>query len=189
MKLIAAVLGALVAAVALTATSLASEGDDGRSADRLFGGGRFQFDFDQGPGELVLPRDISIEATGDGRSGSGTRYYGNPSRATRAPAHDLDCLRVEGNRAVVGHVQVGTVPPDTVQFFEDNGPIGPDPADRISPIFLMTAEEVTQYMPRGFPRVCPSTTPPADWGNVWVDLDYGDIAVVEGTEDEDEDDD
>ena len=184
MKLIAAVLGALVAAVALTATSFASEGEDAR-ADRLFGGGRFHFDFDPGPGQLVLPRDISIDAQGHGASGSGTRFYGNPNRPTPAPAHDLDCLKVEGNRAVVGHRIEGQVPPDTVQFFEDNGPIGPDPADRISPIFLMTAEEVAQYMPRGFPRVCPSATPPADWGTVWTELEAGDISITEDREDDD----
>ena len=180
MKLIAACIGALLAAVALTATSFASEGNDGLNADHIFGGGQFRFDFDLGPGELVLPRDISIDATGHGGSGSGTRYYGLPTRATPAPAHDLDCLRVEGNRAVVGQVQEGVVPPNTVQFFEDNGPIGPDPADRISPIFAMNAEEVARYMPRDYPRVCPSTTPPADWGNVWADLEYGDISITEG---------
>jgi hypothetical protein len=179
MRLIATVVLALVGAVVLAATSLASAAEEGSAADRLFGGGRFHFDFDPGPGELVLPRDIGVYATGfDGSNGSGTRYYGHPNRAQPAPAHVLSCLAVEGDRAVIG-----AITPDGaigVQYFDDNGPPGPDDADGITPIFGMTEAEVEQYMPRGFPRVCPSVTPPADWGAVWSTLDSGDIAVVEG---------
>jgi hypothetical protein len=51
----------------------------------------------------------------------------------------------------------------------------------------MTPEEVAQFMPRGFPRVCPSTTPPAEWGSVWATLESGDIAVTERNDGDDDD--
>jgi hypothetical protein len=190
MKIVASIVGALVAAVALAATSLASEGDGGNRADRLFGGGRFHFDFDPGPGEFVLPRDISVYATGHGKSGVGTRNYGNPNGPQPVVSGVLSCVRVEGNRAVVG---TGSTPGGvlaSVQYFEDNGPPGPDPADRITPVFGLSPESVEQFLPRRFPHACPSATPLAELGDaVWVPLDFGDIAVVEGRDGDDEDDD
>lgn len=178
MKLIAMLAGVLAAAVVSTSSPTPGT-DEGRSADRLFGGGRFHFDFDPGPGELILPRDIGVYATGPTEtSGTGTRYYGHPNRPEPAPAQVLSCLNVDGDLAVIGAIAPDGLP--GVQYFDDNGPPGPDPADGITPIFNMTAEEVAQYMPRGFPRVCPSATPPADWGSVWTTLESGDIAVVEG---------
>jgi hypothetical protein len=153
--------------------------------DRLFGGGRFVYDFDPGPTELTLPRDISTEASSrNGRNSVGTRFYGRPERPTAAPRLSISCLGVEEHRAVIGVIdQNGNV---TVQYFEDNGPPGPDLADRITPAFQPNpadAADVEQFMqlmgPR-FPRVCPSTTPPVAWGEVWSTLDSGDIAVVDG---------
>ena len=73
---------AALAIVGIAQSSISAQSTGGE--DRLFGGGRFVFDF--GPGFGVQPRDISVSATGlDGRRGSGTRYYGHPDRATPAP--------------------------------------------------------------------------------------------------------
>jgi hypothetical protein len=184
MKLIAAVLGSLVAAVTLAATSFASGADDGGSgngSDQLFGGGRFHFDFDSGPGELVLPRDIGVYASGrNAQNGSGTRWYGNPNAAAPVRSADVTCVNVEGALAVVG----GATTPGQyegmpyVQYFEDGGPPGPG-KDRITPVFILTPEDLAT-MPEGFPRVCPSPTPPAEFGEVWANLESGDIAVVDG---------
>ena len=63
---------AALAVVGIAQSSISAQATGGE--DRLFGGGRFVFDFDPGPGELILPRDISVSATGlDGRRRSGTR--------------------------------------------------------------------------------------------------------------------
>ena len=67
-----------------------------------------------------------------------------------------------------------------MQYFEDNGPPGPDPADRVTPGFPLSPSDL-ELMPRQFPAVCPSTTPPSAWGIVWAALEAGDIAVVDGT--------
>lgn len=178
LRFIATTAGALLATIALAATSLASGASEGNGADRLFGGGRFQVDFDLGPGELALPRDISVQATGfNARGGSGTRHYGDPNRAEPAPAVGVSCLNVEGNRAVIGALAAGTL---GVQYFEDNGSPGPDIADRISPVLILTTAENLALMPQNFPQTCPSATPPAEFGEPRVNLESGDIAVVDG---------
>ena len=171
----AALAALAVAGIAQSSISAQSAGGE----DRLFGGGRFVYDFDPGPGELILPRDISISATGlDGRKGSGTRWYANPDRPTPALPTSISCLGVERSTAVVGGFdQVGN---PIVQYFRDNGPPGPDPPDGITPVWVMGPEDVVQFMPKRFPLVCPSTTPPAEWDAVWSALDSGDIAVVDG---------
>jgi hypothetical protein len=177
-KIIAA-LAALAATLAAAGVAQSSVTSAQYGADGLFGGGRFVFDFDAGPGELLLPRDISVEAVavGGGRS-DGTRYYGNPNRADPAPALTISCLEVDGSSAVIGVTdQLGN---PTVQYFEDNGPPGPDPDDRITPVLVLTPSDL-ELMPRHFPAVCPSTTPPSAWGTVWSALEAGDIAVVDGT--------
>lgn len=67
-----------------------------------------------------------------------------------------------------------------MQYFQDNGPPGPDPADRITPVFPFSPEDLEKFMSKRFPLVCPSATPPAEFGDVWATLDTGDIAVVDG---------
>jgi hypothetical protein len=169
----AALAALAIAGIAQSSVSSAQYGGE----DRLFGGGRFEFDF--GPGFGIQPRDISVFATGRaGRSGPGTRYYGHPDRPTPAPGLSISCLAVEGNRAVIGV----TDPQGnkTVQYFQDNGPPGPDPPDRITPVISPDAADLERFMPKRFPNVCPSTTPPTEWGDVLVSLDTGDVAVVDG---------
>jgi hypothetical protein len=87
-------------------------------------------------------------------------------------------VNVVGNAAVIGVIDDQGNP--TVQYFQDNGPPGPDPPDGITPVFLLSSADVEQLMPKQFPRVCPSPTPPAEWGASWATLDAGDIAVVDG---------
>jgi hypothetical protein len=177
-KIVVAFAALAALAVAGIAQSSVSSAQDG-GPDRLFGGGRFVFDFDLGPGELILPRDIGVEAIGfDGHRSTGTRYYGNPDRQDPAPAVSISCLGVEGSSAVIGAIDAQGN--KTVQYFRDNGPPGPAPADRITPVLLPSTPEDFALMPKRFPLVCPSATPPAEWGDPWVDLDSGDIAVVDG---------
>jgi len=163
-----------VAGIAQPSVSSAQYG----GPDQLFGGGRFTFDFDPGPGELILPRDLGLEASAIGGRSTGTRYYGNPDRAEPATALSISCLNVVGNAAVIGVIDDQGNP--TVQYFQDNGPPGPDPPDGITPVFVMSSADVEQLMPKQFPRVCPSPTPPAAWGAIWTTLDTGDVAVVDG---------
>ena len=177
-KFVAAFVALAALAIAGIAQSSASSDQYG-GEDRLFGGGRFVYDFDPGPGELIVPRDFSIYTTGlDGRRSSGAMYYGHPERPTPSPANPISCLGVEGSRAVVGGIFADGS--HWVRYFDDQGPVGPAPPDQVSPVLGMTADEEQQFMPKRFPLVCPSATPPAEWGNVWATLDTGDIAVVDG---------
>jgi hypothetical protein len=176
-----AILLVLVAVVPLAVAGIAQPSVSASQyggADELFGGGRFAFDFDPGPGELILPRDLSVEASVIGGRSTGTRYYGNPDRAEPAAALSIACLKVVGSAAVIGVIDNEGNP--TVQYFQDNGPPGPDPPDGITPVFVMSSADVEQLMPKQFPRVCPSPTPPAAWGAIWTTLDAGDVAVVDG---------
>jgi hypothetical protein len=168
---LAALVGLVGAGIAQSSASSAQYG----GPDRLFGGGRLFFDFGSGP----VVRDISVQAEGrNGTNGSGTRYYGRPDAPQPVPAVTVSCLNSEDGRAVIGTIdQFGTL---GVQYFRDNGPPGPDPPDEITPVLLLTPEEVATFLPKHFPRVCPSATPPPEFGNVWTTLDSGDIAVVDG---------
>lgn len=169
---------AALAALAVAGIAQSSVSDDDQRKDRLFGGGRFVVDFDPSPGELFLPRELSVYATGlNGRRGSGTRWYGHPGAAQPVVSASVSCLGVEGNLAVIGAIDQFGNP--TVQYFRDNGPPGPDPADGITPVLIMNAADVAQFMPKHFPRMCPAATPPAEWGDPWTTLESGDIAVVD----------
>jgi hypothetical protein len=149
-----------------------------RREDQLFGGGRFVFDFAR-PNEFVLP-EFSVQAEGrNGRNSSGTRFYGTPT--CRRRQCDLDpCLEVDGPNAVIaGNDQFGN---PTLQYFDDRSTAGKAPSDRITPVLFPTPEDVAQFMPKHFPRVCPSTTVPEEWNPAyfWTTLESGDIAVVDG---------
>lgn len=178
------IVAAFVASVALAALVVAGVAQSSPSdaqysePDRLFGGGRFEFDFDLGPNELILPREFSLQAESrNGRNGFGTRIYGNPDQPAPAIPNVISCLNVEGAHAVIGGLDPAGTP--YVQYFDDRSTAGKAPSDRITPVLGVSAEEVATLMPKQFPDVCPSTVPPAGWGDVWATMESGDIAVVD----------
>ena len=178
---IVAALVALVALAALAVGGIAQSSVGGAQysePDRLFGGGRFEFDFDLGPNELILPREFGLQAESrNGRNGFGTRIYGNPDQPQPAIPNVISCLNVEGSHAVIGGLDPAGTP--QVQYFDDRSTAGKAPADGITPVLGMSPEEVERLMPKQFPEVCPSTIPPAEWDNFWTTLESGDIAVVD----------
>lgn len=175
MALVALVIaGTGIAQSAVSSEQSASDAQYIGGEDRLFGGGRFVFDF--GPGFGIQPRDFGISATANGLRGFGTMYYGHPDRPTPSPGNPISCLEVEGGRAVVGGAFAdGTL---WVRYFNDQGPAGPAPPDQVSPVLQVAPGDPN--FPKHYPSVCPAVTPPADWGTVFATLDTGDIAVVDG---------
>ena len=181
MSKIAAAVIVLVALAALAVGGVAqssASSDQYSEPDRLFGGGRFEFDFDLGPNELILPREFSLQAESrNGRSGLGTRIYGNPDQQEQATPNVISCLNAESGRAVIGGLDpVGT---PYVQYFDDRSTAGKAPSDGITPVLNMSRAEVESLMRKQFPDVCPSTSPPAEWGHFWTTLESGDVAVVD----------
>jgi hypothetical protein len=179
-KIVAAVAAsAVLAALAIGGVAQSSvAGAQYSEPDRLFGGGRFEFDFDLGPNELILPREFSLQAESrNGRSGLGTRIYGNPDQQEQATPNVISCLNAESGRAVIGGLDpVGT---PYVQYFDDRSTAGKAPSDGITPVLNMSRAEVESLMRKQFPDVCPSTSPPAEWGHFWTTLESGDVAVVD----------
>ncbi len=178
------IVAALIALIALAAVALGGVAQSSASTaqysepDRLFGGGRFEFDFDLGPNELILPREFSLQAEGrNGRSGLGTRIYGNPDQPQPAVPNVISCLNVEGSHAVIGGLDPAGTP--YVQFFDDRSTAGKEPSDRITPVLGMSPEDAARLMPKQFPDVCPSAVPSPEFGDPWATLEAGDIAVFD----------
>jgi len=181
MSKIAAAVIVLVALAALAVGGVAQSSASSvqySEPDRLFGGGRFEFDFDLGPNELILPREFSLEAESrNGRNGFGTRIYGNPDQPEPATPNVIACLNVEGNHAVIGGLDPAGTP--YVQYFDDRSTAGKAPSDRITPVLGMSAEDAARLMPKQFPDLCPSAVPSSEFGDVWATLEAGDVAVVD----------
>jgi len=89
----------------------------------------------------------------------------------------VTCLRVRGNKAVIGGFFVEGSP--FAQYFEDNGPAYPAGLDRATPVLVIGTPEEAALMPARFPRVCPAPTPPDPLASTLASLDAGDVAVVD----------
>jgi hypothetical protein len=176
---ITAIFAPLVVATAIAGVAQSSIGGaQYGEPDLLFGGGRFQFDFDPGPGEVILPREFSVQAESrNGRSGLGTRIYGNPDLPAPATPNTISCLGIDGGHAVIGGLDPAGTP--YVQYFDDRSTAGKAPSDGITPVLNMSPEDVAKFMPKQFPDVCPSTVPPAEWDHFWTTLESGDVAVAD----------
>jgi hypothetical protein len=179
---------ALLAVVgASVAYAAASPSAKLQKQDRVYGGGQF------GPGcfSSVIcfanPRNVAVDAhaQGDGTEVAGTSTYGSPS-STFDQRKDISCLRVDGNRAVIGGtIQSGPGAGDFyAQYFVDRG--GPSAApgnlDLVSPSFEDSPS--AEGWPAGFPSTCPSPTAGFPGGEpVYLELDEGDIVVSDAPSD------
>jgi hypothetical protein len=179
---------ALLAVVgASVAYAAASPSAKLQKQDRVYGGGQF------GPGcfSSVIcfanPRNLAVDAhaQGDGTEAAGNSTYGSPS-STFDQRKDISCLRVDGNRAVIGGtIQSGPGAGDFyAQYFVDRG--GPSAApgnlDLVSPSFEDSPS--AEGWPAGFPSTCPSPTAGFPGGEpVYLELDEGDIVVSDAPSD------
>lgn len=186
-----AALGASLAAVSVTsAVATAAFTGGGPSRDPFIaGGGRITppstTGFDLGV------RDFSIDAHASQRRGvfGILRYGRNTDALESSRLGDVRCLRIEGNRAVVGGTTRDSTPTEGwVMFFIDNGTPG-GVKDEVSYLQVEPIEPSLQSVgfpgwPRGFPYTCPSPAsgPGADaYGGGFLNLDAGDVIVSPGT--------
>jgi hypothetical protein len=94
----------------------------------------------------------------------------------------LTCTTVEGNRAVVGGYVTSSATPEFVAepfliYVEDNGPLGSDSQDRISPLGVLPPRDpLWALVPARFPQECPSADGTA-FG--YFPLASGDVTVAD----------
>jgi hypothetical protein len=181
-RVLAAIGGALVAALAVATIATGRVADDGSpSPEAVVGGGRFGpgcFEPSNPPLCFSTPRDFSVgaRATGNGHA-LGVWFYGNNDTGSSFTGRVM-CMRRLGNTAVVGGVVTEASNPANVgfgftQYYVDNGPVGGAVRDSASAAFVDSLESPS--WPRGFPRVCPSsTTSPAGY----MAVHSGDVAVA-----------
>ena len=156
MKRLAKVVLALifVAGLAGMGSALSARRSGGPAkGDYAVGGGRFGPGCFTGGVCFAKPRDFSVDAHADRKDKhvSGRLFYGNNEGALSV-AVDVTCLRLSGNRAVVGGIdQFGN---GATMFLIDNGPPGPGARDLASPLDVDTLD--APQWPAGFPYVCPS---------------------------------
>lgn len=189
LRLLAAVLGALVAGLSVATIAAARSAEDGSSnSSYSFGVGNF------GPGcwethagPFCTPFDYTMRLIGVGLGESG-RAWGEFERRNNPRGTSLSgrvtCTTVEGNRAAIGGFftikaspQPGFEVGDPFVFYvEDNGQIGTPVADRISALAVLPADDPDRpLMPDAFPWICPS----ADSIYGYLPLTSGDITVAE----------
>ena len=163
------------------------------------GGGPSPNPFVVGGGRITPPsttgfdigvRDFSIDAhVGEDRTFGILRYGKNDNATESTRMGDVRCVRIQGNKAVVGGTTRGTNPAEGwAMFFVDNGTPG-GPKDQASYIQVEALDPSLQApgfpgWPRGFPYVCPSLTtgPGVDaYGSGFLSLDAGDVIVSAGS--------
>ncbi|HEU5280230.1 MAG TPA: hypothetical protein VFU26_15175 [Gaiellaceae bacterium] len=154
--------------------------------DRVYGGGQF------GPGCFsnstlcfANPRNFAVDAhaEGDGSETAGNSTYGTPGFTENF--RSVRCLRVEGNRAVIGGVieSGANAGFGYVEYFVDRGGPGLGDRDLASPSLLDPLDSLG--WPAGFPSTCPSPTSgwPAAGPPVYLEVDEGDIVVQDAPSD------
>jgi hypothetical protein len=187
-RLLAALAGALLAALAVATIAAADDDGGSRARDNAFGVGNF------GPacwqthgGPFCSPFNYTMRVLGVQR-GAGDSAWGVFERRNHGTGRSLSgqvtCMNVEGNRASIGGVfdQVATQPgfgvgDPFVFFVEDNGTLGSSNPDQISALAALPEGDPDRpLMPARFPYVCP----PADSIYGYAPLLSGDFTVAEG---------
>ena len=182
MKKLGLYVGALLALVCVgVAYSAASPSAKLQKQDRLYGGGQF------GPGCftpdfcIATARNFAVDAhaQGDDSAGRGNSTYGGTGGALEQ-YRSVTCLRVEGNRAVIGGVVKSGSDAGFwyAQYFVDRGgpAAGSSSRDLASPSFQDSPD--ASGWPDGFPYNCPSPTtgfPGAE--PVYLEIDEGDVVA------------
>jgi hypothetical protein len=186
LRLLAAVLGALVAGLSVATIAGATSSEDAQSSTRsnTFGVGNF------GPGcwasegapPFCVPYNYTARLLAVQR-GESPGAWGVFERRNNVTGGRLvgrvTCVTIEGNRASIG----GILEPPSVQFpgepfviwVEDNGTLGTGTSDQISALVVLPPDDPAwASMPATFPQVCPS----ADSQSGYLPLTSGDITVA-----------
>jgi hypothetical protein len=176
----------LALAAAGVAYSAASPSAKLQKQDRVYGGGQF------GPGCFTNsttcfdnPRNFAVDAhaQGDDTEAVGNSTYGTPGLADSS--RSITCLRVDGNRAVIGGVIDSGVNAGYgfVEYFVDRGGAGLGDRDLTSPSVIDPMD--SSSWPAGFPCACPSPTSgwPAAGPPVYREIDEGDVVVQDAPSD------
>ncbi len=184
LRLLAALIGALVAglSVATIAVARGYDDDDGpRAHAYAFGVGSFGpgcWQTDGGP--FCVPFNYTARLLGV-QTGRSHRAWGVFERRNNVTGGTfmgrVTCMNVSGNRASIGGFL--TAPPAAIGdpfliYVEDNGTLGTTTSDRISALSAFAPEEALPVA--RFPRVCPS----AESTLGYLPLTNGDITVREG---------
>lgn len=172
-------LGAVAALLTGAGVASSSQGNV-EPLDYVAGGGGFPPGCFDGPDVFCIGarRDFSIDAHSGpkGQNATGVSFFSGPT--TTFPRREVLCLRVDGNRAVVGgtfvHPTLGLS--GWAMLVEDNGPPGPGPDDRTTPTF---ADPIESWG-AGFPKECPPFDADFFVETGFQPLDSGDIVVHDG---------
>jgi hypothetical protein len=184
-------MGALVAVLALigagVAYAAASPSAKLQKQDRVYGGGQF------GPGCFTdsdlcfsTARNFSLDAHAEG---DGTEAVGNSNYAAPGGAgfvRSVTCLRVDGNKAVIGGLILSSGDPSQVgfgyvQYFVDRSGPGAGPRDLAGPMLFDALDQ--PGWPAGFPAVCPPPTGTPDLPATYQEVHAGDIVVQDAPSD------
>jgi len=177
--LYAGVLMSLVGAGVSGAYSAASPTAKLQKQDRLYGGGQI------GPGCASVcvtnARNFALDAhsQGDGSEPVGTSTYGGTGGALEQQ-RSVTCLRVDGNRAVIGGVvEAGSAAGFWyVQYFVDRGGAAAGPGSRDLSSLAFEDAPSSGNWPVGFPSTCPSPTDGFRGAEpAYLEVDEGDVVV------------
>jgi hypothetical protein len=172
------VVGALVMGALAVGTSLAAGGGGNEPRPALWGGGHFEGTSDG----FTLVHDFSVNVE-QGRFGQvgGSFIYGHNGVGTLIDA-EPSCIAAAGNRAVIGGTDRTSGLPFIV-YFVDNGTPVSAVRDQMTPVALLSPEEVAQLppgsLPTNFPAACPSASVPIE-SLPYFDVSTGDVVVRGG---------
>ena len=164
---------AALAIVGIAQSSMSAQSTGGE--DRLFGGGRFVFDF--GPG---LRFSYSSRGTSacprPGWTGAGvgiTRYYGTSGPGDAGAFHSRSRVSASrGTQAVIGPSSTCRATRPFSTSWTTDLP-GPDPPDGITPVFLPSPEDIEQFLPEALPARVPVGDAAGRVGQRLVDARHG----------------
>ena len=182
-RLFAALVGAVLAGLAVATIAAADDEGGSRASSAAFGVGTFGPGcWQTGGGPFCTPFNYTIRLLGV-KTGYGQRAWGEFQRRNNVTGGGftatVTCMNIVGNEASVGGYldTTGQFPGDPfVIHVEDNGVLGSSTPDQVSALAAFPPDDPGwALLPAGFPRVCP----PAESTLGYLPLTSGDVTVTE----------
>lgn len=185
-RLLAALVGALVAGLCVATVAGAGRSDDDgpKTRTHLFGAGTYGpacWDTIRGPFCPPYTYEFRLLGLQRGHGRASGVFERRNMQLGSVYSGRVTCLTVTGNRAAVGGILTAAPPGVSnpgdpfLVYVEDNGPLGSPSEDRISALLVLPPGDPDwPLMPARFPRVCPS----ADSLFGYAPLTAGDITVA-----------